>query len=518
MRTMKFLILAWLLWPLQFFGLSQVLEPVRLEFPSRIDASAYHLELLGTEGMLMFYESTETMEDEKRKWYFSLLDTNFTEKWVQYVPLKDGLVFHSAETYQQTTVFLFVSPEGKRSADAFEVLRLHHPSASFGLIGGSLPEKALVKGFAVSGNYMLLALNLQKFTSDLLLFDLKQNSMQSIPHNLEGQTVVQYVSSSTDRNSFVVAIKHFDGNKFLGDVFLSFTSQGTLLHQWSYMDETHYIHSLTAFSDSDNSLLVAGSYGFQKRRATPKEASSPELSSEAKGMFFIRFIDDQPPKTSFNSFDKFSNIYSALSTDDLIRARQRSARSRSAEQDLHIGFQFYEPKLIRFQDQYVYSAEAFKPKYRYETRMTYDFYGRLVPFTYSIFEGYQFFSALVAAFNDQAEMLWTSDIELRDVLVPRLQKNVNVIADSSSLILTQLQNGILTSKMLDTGGQQLGMIEQMKIENTFTNDKLLEERKAWLQHWYGPYYLATGYQRISNNRLRSHNPRTVFYIQKLILE
>lgn len=498
---------------------AQILEPVRLELPARIDVPAYQIEVLDENGLLVYYESTEMDEDGKRRWYFSLLDTNLREVWMQHVALTDGLIFQSAHSQEGTTVFLFVSPDGKRNPGIYEILYLHHSSAGFWLMGGTLPEKAQIKGMAALGHQLMIAINLPKYTTDLLLLNIEQNQLRSISHDQQGQSIVQYITASPQCNCFVVALKLFDNNRFRNDVFLTFDQNGGISRQWSFSNEEQYLHAITAVIDGDSRLIVAGSYDLQKRRASVKDAANtPELTNEAKGLFLLRLGENDQKDFTFHPFESFTNIYRALSTEDLIRTRQRSLRNRNIESDLNIGFQFFNPQLIPFQEMYVYSAEAFKPKYRLETRMDYDFYGRLVPFTYSIFEGYQFFSAVVAAFNPDGKLVWSSDMELRDVLVPRLKQNVNVITDSTGVLITMLQNGLLHSKLVAADGVQLGQLEQARVESTFTNDKLLEERNSLLIHWYGAYYVATGYQRISNNRLPANNPRSVFYLQKMILE
>lgn len=498
---------------------SQVLEPIRLEMPARYDAApAYHIEVLGEKGVLVFYESTEIDEDGKRHWYFSLLDTELDEIWLQFLPLTDGLTFHSVQSSATHSVLLFASPAGKRAKDIYEIVRFDHENAAFAIMGGDLPEKAKIEGMAIVENQILLVIDLPKYTTDLLLFDFEQSNLKSLSHNIGGQTVLQYIGSSEQSNCFVLAFKHFENNRFVKDVFLTVSSAGKLLRSIDFKDDTYYLHALTVMMDHDD-VVVAGSYDLQRRRASVRDAANePEMTNEAKGMFFLRFLQDESFVSSYNDFDKFTNIYRTLSTEDLIRARNRMGRSKNEDKRQNIGFQFYNPQLIRLNDQYVYSAESFKPRYRLETRMDYDFYGRVVPYTYSIFEGYQFYSALIAAFDNNAELQWTTDMELRDMLLPRLTKNVNIMEDSSMLLVSMLQKGILTSKIITSDGKQLGQLEKAKVENTFTNDKLLNERNSSFLHWYGPYFIATGYQRISNNRLRSHNPRSVFYIQKMILE
>ena len=150
--------------------------------------------------------------------------------------------------------------------------------------------------------------------------------------------------------------------------------------------------------------------------------------------------------------------------------------------------------------------------------MDYDFYGRLVPYTYSVFEGYQVFAGLAAAFSREGHLEWSTSLELRQLVLPAARSMVSVSADNGTLVMASIQQSVLTSKITDSNGQQLGQPEQARIEPVFAADRILEERYSNLKHWYSNYYLATGYQRINNNKLRTNNPRTVFYLQKLILE
>jgi hypothetical protein len=505
---------------LSFISKAQVMEPVRLELPAQIDVPAYNYEVLSEKGLLIFYESTELDEEGKRKWYFSLLDTNLREVWMQYVPLTDGLAHHSVSKSSGQMIFLFVTPEAKKvSQPVYEMLLLNLETNSFHLMGGSIPEKASVKGMSMIGNYVLLAINLQRYESDLLIYNTDNNSLKSIKHGIEGQSVIQFVAGDVENSRFLLALKRFENNRFAADVFMLISETGELIRTWNYKDNTNYLHAMTLLADSSDQMIVAGSFDNEIRRSSVKDAANaPELTNEAKGVFFLRFQGDEAPVGSFHSFESFTNIYKVLSTEDLIKIRQRMARSRDVGQDMGITFQFFEPKLIRHQDQFIYSAEAFKPQYRLETRMDYDFYGLLVPFSYSVFEGYNFFSTLVVSFGAEGQLNWSSDFEIRNVLVQRLRRNVSIIPDQTGIVMALMQSGVLTSKIIANDGRQLGQVEQTKVESTFTNDRLLEERFSHINHWYNENYIVSGYQRLSNNRLRTNNPRNVFYLQKLIFD
>lgn len=499
---------------------AQVVEPVRMELSARIDVPAYQTVLFGEKGMMVYYESTETDEQGKRKWYFTKLDTNLREQWVQYVPITDGLVRYEAFSDSTGSVMIFSNAESRRSGPVvYEVLIFNELTSSFQLVGGQLPEKSGIRSVGVSGYRLLLGINLPRFESDLLLFDLTDGSMQSVAHGIAGQSVIQAIEGGDKSGSFFVALKRFENNRMAEDVFLTIGSKGETLGRWSYVADGIYLHSMTLQAGEDGSLVIAGSFDNDRRRTTARAAANAnELNFEAKGVFFMRFSLGEPVVASFRSFESFSNIYRALSTDDLIRNRNRITRGRMIGPEPQITFQFYKPRLLAFEGQWIFSAEAFKPQYRFETRMDYDFYGRLVPFTYSVFEGFQFFSTILLSFDNNGNMLWSSDFETRNILLPSLRSSVALIADTNNLVLAYVQNGLLNSKVVGADGSQIGQTEQVKIESTYTNDRLLEENFGAFYHWYGPYYVATANQRISNNRLRTNNPRSIFFIQKIVFE
>jgi len=148
---------------------SQAYEPIRVELSANIDFPSYHIESLGKKGLLLFYESQEVSDNQKRKWYFSLLDTTLTEKWVQIVPLTDGMMFQSSGKNEDRVAMLFTyNGKTKDHPIDYEVITFSYPQQQFNLIGGSLPEKASIAGFTSNGNSALMAINLPKSKSDFL--------------------------------------------------------------------------------------------------------------------------------------------------------------------------------------------------------------------------------------------------------------------------------------------------------------------------------------------------------------
>ena len=71
------------LWALMSF--SQKAAVVRMEVPAALESGAFHLETLGKDGAIIFYESNEINEASQRKWYFGLFNTQLDQIWLKFI-------------------------------------------------------------------------------------------------------------------------------------------------------------------------------------------------------------------------------------------------------------------------------------------------------------------------------------------------------------------------------------------------------------------------------------------------
>ncbi len=520
LKLISYRLLPWLFLLLPTLLVAQ--RPMRVELPARIDTRVYHLEPLGSNGLLLFYESNEVNELGHRKWYFSLYNTQLEEAWMQYVALADGMAFVQSRQDAGKTYFLFAVRDQKKAGQSgYQLLSYNTLDGNFNLLSGSLPEKAEVSGFEVIGNHAMMGVDLPRFQADILLVNLDDGSIKSVPHGLENQVVLQATSSDKNRNWFVVAAKEYQSNRFVSDLIMVFDINGNVVMRTAYKDvQERFLHSFAMHVDDDGSLLLIGSFNNPERRNRRIRDASPEVVNEAAGLVFLKVNQQGVPVSNFYDFSGFDNIYSSLSVYDLMRVRQRQTRGGRRPADevpVNIAFQFNNPQLLSHNEQMVYTAEAFRPQYRIETRMDYDFYGRPIPYTYSIFEGYHFFNFLLAGFDKSGNMLWNNDFELRDLLTQQLSKHVLVHPDSAGIVLAYNNTGRVSAKTISESDNIAG-IEQVRNETFYTNDRIQEENFSRIVHWYDNFFLTYGYQRIANNRLTTNNLRTVFYISKMAYE
>jgi hypothetical protein len=163
--------------------------------------------------------------------------------------------------------------------------------------------------------------------------------------------------------------------------------------------------------------------------------------------------------------------------------------------------------------QFIITSEAYNPEYHTNTQMSYDYYGRAFPTSYQVFDGFRYSHAFIAGFDSSGNMLWNNGMEMRDILTKYLNRKLNFVFDKDEIVLFYNANNKVASKVIkgNTIVDNTSYTSLVPLRNT---DQPVDEYLGTIEHWYGDYFIATGYQTIRNNYLES-NKRNVFYISKM---
>jgi len=500
-------------------GQAQNPEPMRIELLSKSVEKSHHIELLGEKGLLIYFESNEVSEKSERKWYFSFQSVELEEKWLQFVLLKDGMVLEKSVRQGDRLLMLFAVKSSKKNDQSeFQLLMFDLSTEKFSLIGGALPPNSTISAFEVIQDQAFVFLS-HKNEISLLLANLSTAQVKPLRIPMLGQSSVQASYADQKEKQLVLAIKNNDGNRFEADVFLVFDSNGSEIYRYAMEnDNSVYIHSFVIDSDKQGSMRVVGCYDLTDKRKTRQRESAPEFINETYGFFYLAF--NQSGLLSKNQYELkiLDNFHAALGSYDQIRSQQKKGRSGRKDKRLSIALQLYNPMLIQSNGQLIFAAEAFRPKFRSETRMDYDFYGRPIPYTYNVFDGYEFFTSVIIGFNEEGKLIWNNDFDMRDLISFDLKKHLMVYDDlPDGLVLAYVNQGKVNSKMINKD-QTLGQTEQTRLEPKFESDRIQQEDNSRIEHWYEHYFLAYGYQKIMNNRLRDGATRNVLFLNKIKLE
>ena len=512
-------ILLFILLIFGFYTYAQKLDAVRIEVPSDINAEQFHVEPIGNNGLLIFYESGEVSKDNKRKWYFGLFDTSLKQQWLKFVPLFDKMEFISTEKLNGNIYFLFKNINSERFEFGFyEIVVYNLKKQSFTQLTGSIPLKAEVVGFEIIGNTACIALNLKKNATDIAFINLSTGDVSPVHINEGIPGYIEALYADKAAGVFYVAIKQNKDRRYITDHLIRYSNEGVLLSEMKIdnPESIKYFRDYVFVPRNNNEFLIFGTYDILTGRTLSFKDIEDENEAKNAGMFFINIVDGKQESLFFYDFMGFSNIKGAIRLDDIssIKLQDDTLQSFTGNQLVSTTFNLNEPKVFKTDnDNYIFSAEAYRPYYRTETRMDYDFYGRPYPYTYNVFSGYDFYDVIVAAISPDGKLLWNNDFPIEDVLSYSIKENTVVFEDDNFITMAYVNNGDVISQTIQ-GPVDIDR-SKMKIGTNFPQDRISQDENNRIVNWYDNYFLIYGYQKLKNRTLGEQSTRVVFFANKI---
>lgn len=497
---------------------SQKASVVRMEVPAALEAGAFHLEILKQDGIMIFYESNEISDAGQRKWYFGLFDTQLNQVWLKFIPLSDGIQYVKSVRNGILIHFLFRSiKSGKSPNDFYEIVTYNTKGEVFSNISGTIPKDAELSGFEAIEDKACLGLNLKKDNTDVLFINLNNGEIVVQSIESENESYIETIDVDQVNKYFYVAVKYIKDKRYLEDKIIRYSSQGVV-------EKTYLINNTESIKTprdyiimplKNSTLTVLGTYDIITGRSIDFSKAADEMDATSAGMFFLQFENDVQTKLNFYDFMSFDNIYSSMNAREMSYTKETSdtAGNKKPEKKLSAFFHFNAPSVIELNDQYILSVEIYKPYYTSETRMDYDFYGRPIPMTYEIFDGYQFYDLIIASLSKKGDLNWNNDFEIKGMKTYFLKKQVAVFPDDEFLSMAYINNGKIYSQTINAAADLNK--EETTIESQFAKDRVSEDENNTIVHWYDDYFLIYGYQKIKNRSLGDQSTRTVFYANKV---
>ena len=224
------------------------------------------------------------------------------------------------------------------------------------------------------------------------------------------------------------------------------------------------------------------------------------------------------PESHVYLFKDMPEIEHALTSSDRVRLREEQLKLKKNKKTTkgEIAFQFLTPRLTDYGDLTVFAAEAFIPYYHTETRMSYGYYGYYggYPYTYTIFDGYDFFSEVLLAFDKDGRLMWQQSVKFDNELTYDLAPHATESVCYDELVVASPYRNHLRYVAFDAGGHQLMNQQSEKLDPTHGGDYVEDEYFAQIARWYGTRFLIFGSQIIQNGS-QPKPRRTVYYLQKV---
>jgi len=505
MQKRYFIILGILLLLFGNSTLAQTDPLLRLELEVPSTDIEYYMIPCDTSGFIVFYQTVH-VEKNKRIWMIKFYNQLLIEQWVREIPIIDDLEY-SKGVYNHDHLYIsfYKNEKIKNGEINFQVLKLKCSDGNFEVFGKEAPPQSYIRCFKIIDENVISGFNTNKKTVEILKLNTLKRTHELFFSTQESSAILEdiYVDQGTASVLFVINYFESKSNQLLR--IFKYQSAGNSLWNKSIIADSEKKLNTCKISIVDDQPILMGTYDIKKTNISEKNY----FKNESTGFYSVK-IKNGINKIRYFNFLDFENFKGFMVGSEYQKLKDKNKKSgnESVEYDLLLHEIYKEDSNLFF------IGEAFYEEYHSETDFYYDYYGRAVPITYTVFDGYRYFNTFVVSFNFEGEMLWDNGFELFDLISPFLQKKINYFNMNADIVLAYNQDSKIASKIF-SGEDVLDGISHYSIESDYKGDKIMESTANNLIQWYDNYFLAYGIQTIHNRNALTKNKRIVFYVNKL---
>ena len=488
-------------------------KPLRVEIAAKEDTDPFTLVNCAEFGAFVFFPTTEEVGKDSIVWSFHMVDKNLQEKWNKTIGISRNYMFAgSLFKANDTTAYLLFQDDHKKEGNNAVVFTVKLNGPVVKEVKGQLTAMANVKHFEVAENYAFIALEMNKgeadvcrmslITADIMHFNIPEKD-KSVILNLEFNDANRSISviSKIEENQIKLTVFSYDGNE-MGAV------------DFRKMSSKKEINTAEMVQTSQGKGLVFGVYGSANYRGWNSEIG--DQTPLAAGYFVAGFENDQNTFVKYYNFSEFRDFFRYVNGEDAIRLKKRSllkGKNKDEDRESALNYHMLIHPVQQRDSSFILAGEAYYPEYHTITNMLYDYYGRPIPTSYSVFDGFRYAVAFIASFDSSGTMRWSNGMEIRGVLTNLLNKKFSSVFDGSDVVMMYNAEGSLAMKTI-RGNEVIEQSAVTPIGMLHANDKVVKDYLSTVAPWYDDFYIAYGYHSIRNNDL-SNSRRTVFYINKI---
>lgn len=494
---------------------AQVDPPVRLELESRSVNEKYVVIPCSDYGLIIMNE-TDMTNDSSDIWRLSFYDRWLTGLKEINVGIGRGFEYlrfiYTPDSNFIYAVFGQEEKKGERDPN-FQMIRISLRDMNFVSVSSIMPSKytlselnatqeGLFAGVSTEKETSLYRIDVQSRQSKLLYKTRTHYSeLETLYQDTLNKRLISIFNIYDGRDNYYLLVKHYD-------------PQGNSLDSLEIHTEEQNakINTAKMIRPSNGDYIIAGTYSNTEKAGNAKNY----FNDESSGFYTILIRDNVVQDYNFYNFLQFDNFTGYLKSSEVLSMKKKMVKKNREAEKMSLDYEMLVHDIIRKDGHFYFVAEAYYPEYHTVTTYYYDYYGRAMPVSYNVFDGYRYFNAFITCFDSLGEKVWDNGMEIYNILNMRLDRLVNVwLIDSSyHTVIAYNHNGKIVSKVID-GDEVVEGISNFSIEPSYINDRIMSDDNSSMQHWYDKYFVCYGFQTIQNNSLANQNKRTVFYINKI---
>ena len=517
-------------------GYSQI-NNKRVEFPIQgTDLESFNIPI-GDQGVIVLSQLN------KQSFNIRKFSTDLDQIWSRNTNLESNLDYVTF-SFDGTVLSLLFSRFRSNSYVIFRVLVNSGEITKYQIYSVDRIEISNFKAL----NYSLFIGGMVNNQPIILFTNLKERKTRILPAVVKGQAEIQSMDLDTIQQQINVTYSVGGKAKDYQLIIKSFDEDGNQIGQ-VYMNPSEEFAMMNGKLNQINDSLqvIVGTYGHKNSIGSSRGPSS-------QGLYFNSFIDGNIIKSTYYSFTKFTDFFNFLTPKQKERQEKKIKEKEVKGEDLRLDYRLLMHDIIKNGENYIIIAEAFYPDYKYNNyspfggsmmmgglggfyspywnmmnpyRWGYGNYGMYSPFSsyyspwgyrgynsYSNqqqFDGWIYTHAVIAELDKDGKLLWDHCIDLNDSRESKLIQKIKASVVSNTVYLSYNQNDQIITKSISNNGKE----EALRVQEIIPEDKLDKVRKtvkSEINYWYGPYFIADGYQTITN---QDEGRRNVFFLNKI---
>jgi|GEM_PF-3211736 len=522
---------------LAVFHLYAQKTPLNAEIQLENSADDYFLIPVGSDGLIVFYMEGET-NNGNREWYFIKYSTQFKEVWTKKETMKYSMEFVKFDLNKNSKklylLFSSVASTALSKGKEYNLMMLDTDKGKIEIYTGVSPLSFLINDFAVIGDKafiggisyynfwqscmismclgyidMLTVTPTIPHKAMLVYMNIDDQSTQPVPYTFKGESTITDFSVPESREYLDIVVRNT--GKTTATYLDRYDKKGNNIYSLELEAKESRINVLTAkVADvAANKKIIIGTYD--------KYATNSYLDAFANGIYFATADDKGIIDFNLYSFTELKNFFKYMSKkkQDKLDKKISKAKSKGKEYDVNYKLLVHDP--VIYEDQYIIIGEAYYPEYEQRCRTTY-VNGQAQTTCHTVFVGYRFTHAFIAAFNSRGKMIWDNTFEIQNILTFDLSYKVKEMFLDKDVVLVYNFSGLLQSKIIREGKVIEGK-KSTKITTNYKESDIKAMGGSGTEYWYDNYFLAYGYIKVKDKAKTSgKKSRYVFYFNKIEFE
>jgi len=497
----------------------------RVELPMMGNSESYHTISLGAKGVVL------VSQIGKNAFNIQKINTDLERDWSINGTIEENLDFVKS-SYDGQSVYLLFS---RSRTDFYQVVKVGVAGfmETFYL---SAVDRFQITDFQTLGYSVFMAGTVREEPM-LLYTNLASKQSKVLPGVTQANTVIQSVDIDTLHHLVNVCYAARKG-KEVKLISRTFDEYGQSIGQTKVEPDPDYsLLNGRLFWLNDTTKLMIGTYGIRNMQGGNNSAS--------QGMFLSKIVYDEVEFTKYHSFTDFKNFFNFMSEREQERMFRKIERKKENGDDVKLNYRLLVHDIIEQNGNYLISGEVFYPEYRNNNSGPYGmsswwgspmmmsplgfgglgyYSGLFNPYYYDpwfgsrrmnngqVFNGFVYTHAIVADFSPKGDLLWDNSLPFENVKSMELKEKVRVKPNEDQTVAMFYSNkGAIKAKVFDKD-KVLADRQPIPIMTSDLGDRVRQTTTDEVLYWYGNYYLAFGYQRITGDDGR----RSVFYLNKIL--